>query len=230
MSTPRTVDAVLFDFHFTLVRQRPARDWLADAQALADRDDDLEHTLPPDRFAELLAGLDDLWHHAAALDPDNERDLDAERHWEVFEELVGALPGLDAVLVAVLYATLLDVWTPYQDTLPALRALAAQGVRTAVISNVGIDIRPVLDRTGITPLVHAVLLSCEQGLVKPDPRLFERALEAVGVPAERALMVGDSWPDDGAATAVGMRALILPRGLGDGHGLDGVPRLVGSAD
>jgi HAD superfamily hydrolase (TIGR01493 family) len=216
------VDAVLFDLHFTLVHQRPAADWLADAWRHAGRDGEAGADLPAAGRAELALGLDELWDRAAVLDPGKERDLDPVRHRQVFDGVVAPLPGMDGALLDALYATLHDVWVPYPDTLPVLRALADHGVRTAVLSNVGIDVRPVLARIGVAELVTAVVLSCDHGVVKPDPAMFELALAAVGAPATRTVMVGDNWRDDGAAAALGIRTLILPSALGRENGLRGV--------
>ena len=100
-----------------------------------------------------------------------------------------------------------------------------RGIRTAVLSNVGVDIRPVMAREGLR--TDAVVLSCEVGAVKPRPEIFVSALEALGVEPSEALMVGDSWKDDAGAAALGIRTLILPRTRGPVHGLDQVLRLVG---
>jgi phosphoserine phosphatase len=55
----------------------------------------------------------------------------------------------------------------------------------------------------------AIVISVEVGVPKPDPRIFELALERLGVPAENATMVGDSRPRDvGGARAVGMRTIL----------------------
>ena len=222
----RPIEAVLFDLHFTLVRQRDSRAWIAAARAATGRAGTFDDGLDAAAAGQLLDGLDHLWARAEAIDPGNRRDLDAATHRAVFGAVVGALPGVDDALTAALYASLLGVWVPYPDTLPVLRALAALGVRTAVLSNVGIDVRPMLRRTGIAGLVDAVVLSGEHGVVKPDPALFQVALTAVGSPAERTLMVGDNWRDDGAAAGLGIRTLILPDTFSDGHGLSAVLRLV----
>ena len=47
------------------------------------------------------------------------------------------------------------------------------------------------------------MLSFEVGAVKPDPRIFEIALERLGVDANEAVMVGDSEEADGGAAALG---------------------------
>jgi FMN phosphatase YigB (HAD superfamily) len=87
------------------------------------------------------------------------------------------------------------------------------------VSNVGIDVRSVLDAGGLTDLMDAVVLSFEAGSVKPAAPIFERALAAVSVPAENALMVGDSPQDDSGAALIGIRTLLLPRTSGRRHGL-----------
>ena len=69
-------------------------------------------------------------------------------------------------------------------------------------------------------LFDAVILSFEVGAVKPDRSIFQRALDALGVPAARALMVGDNAVDDAGAARLGIRTLLLPRTQGVAHGLD----------
>ena len=54
------------------------------------------------------------------------------------------------------------------------------------------------------------VLSFEHGVQKPDPRLFERALQRSELPPERVLMVGDRSTHDGAAAESGLVTLLLP--------------------
>ena len=215
------IRAVLLDFHATLVDQGDADTWLdlAVAQAGAGEGEDLG----PIERAAVLERLDDIWSHARIIDPDSGRDHSAESHAAVFHEVMeGHVP--DGIRVA-LYDVMLDVWRAYDDAAPVLDALRERGIRTAVLSNVGVDIRPVMAREGLR--TDAVVLSCEVGAVKPRPEIFVSALEALGVEPSEALMVGDSWKDDAGAAALGIRTLILPRTRGPVHGLDQVLRLVG---
>jgi HAD superfamily hydrolase (TIGR01509 family) len=55
-----------------------------------------------------------------------------------------------------------------------------------------------------------VVTSAEVGLPKPDPAVFRRALELLGVRPERALHVGDSESDETGARAAGMRFAPAP--------------------
>lgn len=214
---------MLLDLHSTLVDQGSARDWLGLALAACPRE------LPADHRDALVEFLDQIWEHGRVHDPDSLRDLSPADHRRVFHLLLEEGPDVDDGLADALYATLLDTWTAYSDSAPVLRALRARGIRTSVLSNVGVDVRPVLARGGLLDLVDAVVLSCEVGVVKPDPGIFEAGLAALGVPASRCLMVGDAAKDDAGATALGIRTLLLPRTRGPVHGLGVVVSLCDGA-
>lgn len=212
------IRAVLLDFHATLVDQGDADTWLDLAVAHAGAGVDLG----PEERAAVLARLDDIWSHARVIDPDSGRDHSPDAHAAVFHAVMeGHVPGS---IREALYAVMLEVWRAYDDAAPLLDALRDRGIRTAVLSNVGVDIRPVMAREGLR--TDAVVLSCEVGAVKPQPEIFAAALDALGVTAEETLMVGDSWKDDAGAAALGIRTLLLPRTRGPVHGLAQVLRLV----
>lgn len=225
----RPVTAVLFDFHCTLVDGGDAAAWLDSGWRHTGRPGDPATGLGPEGAAAAAAFLDRIWEHARDLDPHSERDADPERHRAVFEATVARCPGIEPGLADGLYRTMADRWTAYEDTVPVLTELRRRGVRTAVVSNIGFDLTPVLERTGLAPLVDAVLMSYAVGSVKPDPGIFGRALQLLGDEPEDALMVGDSWRDDGGAAALGVRTLVLPRTVGPVHGLGAVLGLVGGA-
>jgi nicotinate-nucleotide--dimethylbenzimidazole phosphoribosyltransferase len=57
--------------------------------------------------------------------------------------------------------------------------------------------------------------SADVGVAKPDPAVVHAALAQLGVPAERALLVGDTTYDRDAALAAGVSFAATDRGLGD---------------
>lgn len=211
---------MIFDLHSTLIDQGSADEWLDAALSRAPTD------LSPHERNTLVDFLDLVWENARVHDPDSRRDLDPAFHEEVFHALIDDGPGIDRELATQLYATLLDTWHAYADSAPTLMELRGLGVRVGIISNVGVSIRPVLEREGLLDLVDGVTLSCEVGYVKPDARIFHRAAEAIGCEPATVLMVGDSGKDDAGAAHIGMRTLILPRTRGHIHGLGVVPALV----
>ena len=65
-----------------------------------------------------------------------------------------------------------------------------------------------LDEQGLAERFDAVVFSSDVGIRKPRPEIFERALEELGVTADRALFVGDRLiADIRGARDVGMRTV-----------------------
>ncbi|MGZ4271206.1 MAG: HAD family hydrolase [Solirubrobacteraceae bacterium] len=150
------------------------------------------------------------------------RDLGSDEHRTAYVGLLSTVDAPVAGLAEALYerVRLPEGFLPYPDAGRLLAALRARGLRTALVSNIGFDLRPVLAGHGLE--VDAFALSCELGITKPDERMFHAACEAIGVAPGRALMVGDHVADGGAADA-GLRTLLLPMTpAGSDHGLDAV--------
>jgi HAD superfamily hydrolase (TIGR01509 family) len=227
---PGPIRAVLFDFHSTLVDQGDPVTWLELAWERAGRGTNPVDDLGVAGRDELASWVNRIWEHVREVDPANERDLSPQRHREVYDALMERVDAIDDVLAHALYECMLETWIPYADTIDVLKELRRRGVRIALVSNVGIDVRPVLEAGEMTHLFDAVVLSYEAGSVKPAAPIFERALDAVGVAPQNALMVGDSPHDDAGAALLGIRTLILPRTSGERHGLDVVLGLVPGVD
>lgn len=219
---PGPIRGVVFDIHSTLLDQGDAVTWLDLALAKAP------HNLGIGERKTLLAFLDRIWEGARVNDPESTRDLSFADHHRVFHELINAGPGVDRPLADALYAVMLDTWHVYDDALPTLAALHERGLAVGLISNAGLDIRPVLEREGVAKWVEParIVLSYEVGAVKPDLRIFHTALDRLGLAATDVLMVGDNANDDGGGTHLGIRTLILPRTAGGTHGLTAVIGLV----
>ncbi len=147
-----------------------------------------------------------------------DRDLDKRAHRECFIGLAATVPSDVPGLAEAIYerCETPQCWQPYVDALPTLKALYAAGIKIAVVSNIGFDIRPLLDAWGMSTMCDAIVLSYEVGCIKPDPKIFWRACGALGVQPERALMVGDTPADAGAVTA-GCSALIVASAPAGGH-------------
>ena len=104
----------------------------------------------------------------------------------------------------------------YRDAAPALAELRALGVQLVCVSNWDYSLPDVLARVGLADELDGVVTSAAVGARKPDPRLFEAALEVAGSAADEALHVGDTPTEDvEGAKAAGIRALLIDR---DGGG------------
>ncbi|OIO97140.1 MAG: hypothetical protein AUK03_02920 [Anaerolineae bacterium CG2_30_64_16] len=108
-----------------------------------------------------------------------------------------------------------------------LAQLRERGLRLGVISN---TLQPsryldqALTRRGIIEYFPVRVYSSEIGVAKPHPAIFRAALDALGVPAEAALYVGDRLNADVAgAQGVGMKAVLVEVAHRPEHDPDIIP-------
>ena len=100
----------------------------------------------------------------------------------------------------------------FDDVLPFMAGLRARGIKIAIVSNCDEQARGLLGWLGVTPLADALILSCEVGAAKPSARIYQRALQALGVSAEAALFVDDNPEFCAQAAALGIRTAQIVRG------------------
>ena len=95
---------------------------------------------------------------------------------------------------------------PDDETLHTLRA---RGHRLALLTNGGaLFQREKIVRFALAPLFDAIFVEGELGFGKPDPRVFARALRALGAEPHEALMTGNDLRSDIAgAKSAGIRAV-----------------------
>jgi HAD superfamily hydrolase (TIGR01549 family) len=87
--------------------------------------------------------------------------------------------------------------------------------RLGVVSNFYGNLEAVCRETGLSPHLDATIDSAIVKAEKPDPRIFEAALAAIGVGPRKAVFVGDSLPRDMAgARAAGIPHVWLRAGEG----------------
>ncbi|GAB4208009.1 MAG: hypothetical protein OHK0013_26060 [Sandaracinaceae bacterium] len=96
------------------------------------------------------------------------------------------------------------------DLRPALARLRALGFRVAIVSNSEGRLLELFARLGLGDAFEAVVDSHFEGVRKPDPEIFRRALSRLGVPAARAVYLGDiPGVDVDGAHAAGMKAVLV---------------------
>jgi HAD superfamily hydrolase (TIGR01509 family) len=227
----RRVEAVLFDFHGTLAQVEDPISWVhAGAAACGTALDAGAATVLADRLvtAGRAGGPVPTRVPPQLIEVWAERDLYAHAHRAAYTGLAATVAAHVNGLPDALYERLLtpDGWLAYSDAVATLTAVRATGARTAVVSNVGFDIRPILDGLGMAGLFDAYVLSFELGRTKPDPAIFRAACAALGTDPEHTLMVGDT-PADAAAVSIGCAAYLVPAaGPGATNGLGAVSALV----
>ena len=78
---------------------------------------------------------------------------------------------------------------------PVLAQLAAR-VPLALVSNFYGNLPAVVEEMGIGSYFQTVVESAAEGIRKPDPRLFEIALDRLGLQPQETMVVGDSLKND----------------------------------
>src|SRR5262245_16652183 len=174
----------------------------------------------------LEQGLRACWVHTnTRLTPGTDRyaaDPDGEAgYWLRFVEgTLARTPGAprDRALAAAALAPLREAfrdpesWMVFPEVVPVLGELRDAGARLGVVSNWDSSLPALLSRLGLGSLFDTIVVSHLEGMEKPRPELFLRAVARLaGTPGE-SLHVGDVPELDGAgAAAAGIRSVIVDR-------------------
>lgn len=189
-STPALrYDTVVFDVGGTLLGfhdPSPFRDFLSEA-GLPDSDADAQAF-----HRRLISIIVEQRDAAGGLGVED----DELRNWwhGIFHHAWPDRPDLGDRMVEWLFAGRFD--RLYDDAIPALDALKQLKLQLGVLSNFGTHLRTVLERFDLLPYFDFVVVSAEERLAKPDPRIFSRVVAQAGRPADRILYVGDHVGDD----------------------------------
>ncbi len=94
------------------------------------------------------------------------------------------------------------------ESMELLEGLKSRGIKIGLITNTFSDERSLIRNSKLIPYFDAVRISYEEGILKPDPRLYISIMEELGVKPEECLYVGDGGSRElYAARDVGMKPL-----------------------
>ena len=94
------------------------------------------------------------------------------------------------------------------ESLWLLQTLREKGLKVGLITNTFSDERDMILASPLYPLFDAAMISYEQGLLKPDPEIYRRAMQALNVTPQECLYVGDGGSHElTGARDLGMQAV-----------------------
>jgi putative hydrolase of the HAD superfamily len=100
-------------------------------------------------------------------------------------------------------------WRLFEDTIPTLARLSAQGWTHMILSNHVPELRSIIGHLQLGAYMSQLFNSAETGYEKPHPQAFRRVLDALDGPAA-VWMVGDSMKADvTGATVVGIPGILV---------------------
>jgi putative hydrolase of the HAD superfamily len=218
------LQAITFDFWSTLV------DGTVTPERTAQRLARLHSALVGAGHAHTPEELEAAFHRAyqkiTEVAKETYQDVGPPGRWADLAQELGVPDGLipyEVVEHAYEDITLepLPARMPHVDA--AVRELKDAGYRLGVICNTGMAggrvLREVLRRHGLLDAFDSTVFSNEFGWSKPDPRIFQHALDQLGAQASEALHVGDLEELDveGARRAGVHSALYAPDGAANTH-------------
>ena len=200
---PCRVSAVLWDFDDTLVDSLPAR---VHAVSRVFREANIENVDPKHFLLNLRQKtLEASLAHLAELQGRSVDLFDRYRriYWTKEPGTLRLYAGVEAVL-------------DHLDQHSVLLALVTQKSRSFELEGVEAGVSVELEDLGITERFSVVIGMEDVGKTKPHPEGILKALEQLDVPAELALMVGDTVTDVQAARAAGCWSCLAIWGVPDG--------------
>lgn len=103
----------------------------------------------------------------------------------------------------------------YDDTGSVLSSLCERGYNIGVIANQSAGTQKRLENWGLMKYIQLVIASAEEGVAKPDKRIFEIALERSMCSPNEAVMIGDRIDNDIIpAKKMGMATIWVKQGYG----------------
>ena len=130
---------------------------------------------------------------------------------------VAGLPAIPEAAFARLqaYHDVHNLWEDVPEDVPGALEELGRNFRLGVVSNANGTVRAKLERLGLAGFFEIIVDSHEEGIEKPDPRLFDVALTRMNARAAETAYVGDLYHVD----VVGARAANLRAFLLDPHDL-----------
>ena len=103
-----------------------------------------------------------------------------------------------------------ETFAMFPGAFELLDGLRARGLKLGLVSNWSARLPVLLERLQLAQRVDFVLCSAIERLEKPDPLIFEKALQLAGVRADESLHAGDDYEKDVlGAQRVGIRAVLV---------------------
>ena len=182
-----TIRAIFFDFGGVLIRMVDDRPRHELAKQLG---------VPSSRLDDLVFNSETA--HKALLG-----QIPVSIHWEAVRQALGIAPGgMPGFLEKYWSADDLN-W----ELLEYIRTLRP-AYQVGLLSNAWDDLRQTLhERWNIDGLFNAMIISAEEKMAKPDPRIFQLAVDRMLVPPENAIFIDDVVENVASARAIGLVAI-----------------------
>ena len=212
------IEIVFFDAGETLLRPHPSFSELFSRTARshgADISAEDVHRVQSELAPHLVDLAEDVEGEELRYEGASLSEEDSERFWmHLYRRLLKELGVVDEGLARRLFETFSSSasYKLFDDVLPTLNAIDEAGYRMGLISNFERWLEEMLVELEVGHHFEPAIISGIAGVEKPDPAIYELALEKAGVPPENAVHVGDSpGMDVEPAASLGIRGILIDR-------------------
>jgi putative hydrolase of the HAD superfamily len=103
-----------------------------------------------------------------------------------------------------------SILQPRSDALFILEKLRSRGMCLGLVSDCSAEVPAMWPELPFAPYFDRVVFSCVLRTKKPDPRMYKGVYEALEIPAQRCLYVGDGFGRElSGAAGLGMRPILI---------------------
>jgi epoxide hydrolase-like predicted phosphatase len=129
--------------------------------------------------------------------------IDENRHWEIVCKTLNLLPEeIPALREGFFEGDRIDT-----SLLEAINSLRPR-FRIGLLSNAWSELRKYIeDEWHIADVFDDMIISAEVGLAKPDPRIYQLAVDRLGVPAEQTVFIDDVLRNVEGARLAGLASI-----------------------
>jgi putative hydrolase of the HAD superfamily len=197
-----SIRTIFLDAGWTLIRPHPSTGAIYHREASQLG---LNGQVPPERFEALLQ---QAWReYNAKADEEGwprstSEDADRQMWRRITRSIYNGIPEMAAVDFDLWFSNLQEAfgrgsaWQCFPDVEPLLGECERRGIRTGIVSNWGPRLAQICGDLGLSDRMDCIVISSVEGVRKPDPVIFEKALSRIGADPRETLHVGDTYHDD----------------------------------
>jgi putative hydrolase of the HAD superfamily len=206
------IDIVFFDAGETILHPHPSFPELF-AEVCGRRGIEVEAAVVSSVQQELAPHLVELAEESGVREPSLSPEASLKFWSHLYRRLLAEFGVHDESMVTEMYAVFSSAssYRLYDDVLPTLDLLS-RSHRLGLISNFEAWLEEMLVELEVGHLFEVSVISGIEGVEKPDPKIYEKALEVAGVEPGAAVHIGDSPAMDvEPAAKVGIQTILLDR-------------------
>jgi putative hydrolase of the HAD superfamily len=207
------IKAVFFDLYQTLVRYQPSQEEL-EAAALKN----LGISVTADALRHPILTANEFIYQQIAKRPLSRRSREETMAlYSEYQRIVLKEAGIAADekivlrLLGMMQQAKMDL-VLFDDVMAALDDLKKRSLKLGLISNIEQNMTATLDKLGLSSKLDIVVTSQNAGFTKPQPEIFQHALEKAVVKPAEAVYVGDQYQVDIiGAKGASMQGVLIDR-------------------